>query len=313
MLFNGRLTYHRNKHSTEHDVLAQMEQAGKYIPFESFGSYALRQARVAERDRDYVTALYRWLLHTPKDIAIDDTGATIRRVLGKIFAGQAVVQASATVEAVLERLWRTHRTPDKYDILSAMLKRFEKCLVEVLAEKDSPHFEYLGFRTRNMILLVDNHRGDTQSAENYADKQRKIEQELVADPELFHLVLDFKIHEIEMLINKMELEDALQKAENYHELIQGYKAVWELITERSATNFARSKISIKAEMSLLRCLLLCANDSTESVQEKSILTTMATWLTTLEQTVSSPTDISRLSIDPAIKYFTRDVASGILS
>lgn len=303
--FVANLTYHRKRLATEHEFLGQLEKTGKYIPFESFGSYALRQARVAERDCDYVTALYRWLLHAPKDGATDDTGDAMRRVLGKVFAGQAVVQASATVEAVLERLWRTHRAPDKYDILSAMLKRFEDSLVMVLAEKDLPRFAYLPFRTRNMILLVDNHRGDTQSAESYAGKQREVEQELMADPELFHLVLDFKIHEIEMLVNKMELDDALQKAKNYHELIQGYKAVWELITERSAIDFARSKISIKAEMGLLRCHLLCANDSTASVQEKTILPTIAAWFKALEQAVSSPSDISRLN-NYKIMYFLKN-------
>ena len=194
----------------------------------------------------------------------------------------------------MERLWRTHKTPDKFNALSVLLKLFEKKLEDIIAEKGLQRFAHLVFRTRNMILMVDNHRGDTQSAEIRTAKQKVLAQELVANPEFFHLVLDFKAHEIETLVNLMELEAARSKAQAYYELIQSYKSVWELLSEHDVTNFDRSRISIKAQMGFLRCRLLCIGRSaTES--DKSIISDVPACLEALKQVVDSPADISRLN------------------
>jgi hypothetical protein len=241
----------------------------------------------------------------PKSDTKNDISPAIRRILSKVFANQATVQLQATVEAVLERLWRTHRTPDQYNILSLMLKCFEEELEKILVENNLQRFAYLAFRTRNMILMVDNHRGDTQSAEIYASKQKDLALELIANPEFFHLVLDFKVHEIEILVNQMNLEAALKRAIAYHDLIQSYKTVWELITEYATADFSRSKISIKAEMGLLRCHLLCATGPIESRLEKSPLLNMAAWIEMLEQVVDSPPDISRLN-NYKVMYFLKN-------
>jgi len=249
-----------------------------------------------------VTALFRWLLHTSKE-GVDKNliAASISRILGKVFASQTAAQPHATVEAVLERLWRTNRTPDRYESLSEMLKCFEENLTQVLIENNLSRFAYLAFRTRNMILMVDNHRGDTESAEFYSAKQRVLVQDLVSNPELFHLVLDFKTLETESLINLMDFKSALKKAHEYHNLIQGYKAVWELITEQPANDFGRSKISIKAEMGLLRCQLL---DITGPIKENSDFFNMMTRFETLEKTLDSPPDISRLN-NYKVMYFIK--------
>jgi hypothetical protein len=182
-----------------------------------------------------------------------------------------------------------------------MLKYFEKNFEQVLTENNLRRFAHLAFRVRNMILMVDNHRGDTQGAEIYANKQKKLVQELVANPEFFHLVLDFKTLEIETLVNRMELEDALKQAKAYHDLIQSYKAVWELIAEHAVADFARSKISIRAEMGLLRCHLLCV----KAIPVKSALSNMAAWIETLEQVVDSPSDRNRLN-NYKVMYFLKN-------
>ena len=257
--------------------------------------YELRQAKVAERDGDYVIALYRWLSHATKGDDENKIGGEVCRIIGKVFAKQALVQPRATIEAVLERLWRTHKTPDKYSSLSTMLKLFEASLNQVLAEKNWYRFAHLTFRARNMILMVDNHLGDTQAAEIYINKQNQQVNRLEADPELFHLVLDFKAHEIETMVNLMAFEAALQKAKAYYGLIQSYKAMWELFTEQAATDFVRSKISIKAEMTLIRCTLLHENNPLEPSARSSILSDTQARLNALAEIVDSPSDISRLS------------------
>lgn len=299
--FIANLTYHQKRRAADDELLSHLEQTGKYLQFESFGNYELRQAKVAERDHDYVSALYRWLLQSLKNDEGGEASTAICRVLRRVFANQTSVQPHATVEAVLERLWRTHRTPDKFTALAAMLKLFEKTLEEVITEKSLQRFAYLIFRTRNMILMVDNHRGDTQSADMYTGKQKVLAQELVANPELFHLVLDFKAHEIETLINRMELESALSIAQKYYELIQSYKTVWELLSEHSDAIFSRSKTSIKAEMGLLRCQLLCIGCS---APDNSTLANMPAWFEALEQVVASPSDISRLN-NYRVLYFLK--------
>ncbi len=59
--FLANLNYH-NKKKVEKSYLNELAAQGKYSLFESFGGYEIRRANIAERDNDYVLALYRWIV-----------------------------------------------------------------------------------------------------------------------------------------------------------------------------------------------------------------------------------------------------------
>jgi hypothetical protein len=59
--FLANLNYH-NRKNNEKNFLEALRQEGKYSLFESFGNFDVRRAHVAERNKDYVLALYRWIV-----------------------------------------------------------------------------------------------------------------------------------------------------------------------------------------------------------------------------------------------------------
>lgn len=286
--FIANLNYH-NRKVTEKKYLEELENAGKYSLFESFGGYEIRRANVAERDGDYVLALYRWLIIDFKEIDKVRSKNSIHRLFFKIFNNRGTSGYIISFEAVIERLWRNYNSADKYKDLSAILKIFESLFIEYINSQDN-NYKGLLFRLRNLMLIVENHLANTSGGLTISGQQNLELMKLYSNPEYFQMILDFKIIEIEIYINSLDVQQALILADKYYQMIDNFKQVWKLmVDEESLEQFEYSRANVKAEMTLLRCNVLCMGLGTISAHD------MATnKITHLQNILVNKADISRL-------------------
>lgn len=288
--FVANLNYHNRKES-EKTYLATLAKEGKYSLFESFGGYEIRRANIAERDKDFVLSLYRWIIIYGKGANDVQAKEAIDRLLYKIFNKRGTSGQNATFEAIVERLWRNHNGIDQYNNLSSMLRLFDIEFEDYLDKNNLQNYINLLFRLRNMILLVENHTGNIDKASLIAAKQNNMISRLASNPENFHMILDFKIHEIELSINSLELEKALTQANDYYSMVQNYKEIWKLlIEEEEVSSFEASRASIKAEMALIRCETL----SNKIHDENSLLQKLHNFKN-VKKLLSNNMDLSRLN------------------
>lgn len=255
--FLANINYH-NKRNLEKKLLNNLTILGKYSLFESFGGFEARRANVSERDGDYVLALYRWMHISLKTKPPKNITNSIQRLLLKLFNNQGTSGHMASFNALLERLWRSKNYIDKYKNLSKILGFFEQELLIFLELNDrAKHYENIVFRLRNMMLIVENHIGNTEKSLVIVEQQNSIIDILASNPEYFQMILDFKIYEIELLVNSLKIEQALETSQEYYNLVQNYKDVWKLLIDKDDLDiFDKSRINIKAEMTLLRCKIL---------------------------------------------------------
>jgi len=288
--FIANLNYH-NRKEHEKKYLTSLSKEGKFSLFESFGGYEVRRANIAERDNDYVLALYRWIVIYSKGSHNDQAEEAIVRLLYKVFTQRGTSGQNATFEALIEHLWRNNNKINQYKSLSYMLSLFDKKFEEFLEENSLQKYINLLFRLRNMTLLVENHIGDVDKANSIAVKQNSLITKLASNPENFQMILDFKIHEIELSINSLELNKALDKANNYYRMVQNYKEIWKLlIEEEEISSFEESRASIKAKMALMRCETL----SNEIYDESSVQQKLQNF-ENLKEVLTSKMDLSRLN------------------
>ena len=284
--FIANLNYH-NRKQHEKKYLTNLSKQGKFSSFESFGGYEIRRANIAERDQDYILALYRWITIYSKKSNTEQSQKAMERLFDKVFNNRGTSGQNATFEALIERLWRNNNNIDEYTNLSLMLSFFDEELEKYLIANDLMKYKNILFRVRNMILLVENHRGDIDRAKLVLKKQNDMIGSLASNPENFQMILDFKIHEIELLINSLKLDDALIEANKYYVMIENYKEVWKLLIETEKLNdFENSRASIKAKMTLIRC---------EIISNKKPLLLKEEDFRDLEKVLSNSLDISRLN------------------
>lgn len=297
--FIANLNYH-NRKEHEKEYLSSLSKEGKFSLFESFGGHEARRANISERDKDYVLALYRWIVIYSKGSHDEQAEEAIARLLYKVFTQRGTSGQNATFEALIERLWRNNNKINQYKSLSSMLSLFDKKFEEFLEENSLPKYINLLFRLRNMTLLVENHIGDVDKSSLIAVKQNSVITKLASNPENFQMILDFKIHEIELSINSLELDKALDKANNYYTMVQNYKEIWKLlIEEEEILSFEESRASIKAEMVLIRCETLSSSKIIANDIEKLERFNL------LERLLTHPMDISRLN-NYKIMFFLKE-------
>ncbi len=255
--FLANINYHNRKY-LEKNLLSSLSKLGKYSFFESFGGFEIRRANVAERDGDYVLALYRWIVISSKTSLSTGAMHSVQRLIFKLFNHQGTSGHIASFNALLERLWRSKNDNDKYRILSKMLVFFEKeLLIFFKLNSDNKDYKNIIFRLRNMMLIVENHIGNTEKSLLITEQQNAIIDILASNPEYFQMILDFKIYEIELLINSLKIEKALLMSQEYYNLVQNYKDVWRLLIDKDDLDmFDKSRANIKSEMTLLRCKIL---------------------------------------------------------
>jgi hypothetical protein len=249
--FVANLTY--NRHRPESGALfdALIEQDRLRV-FEGLGGYAERRARISERDGDLAVALARWAL-------LDCAGATDceeRRAHGLLrlwrrVLGTGTTGPMATLEAALERLWRTHKAPEDHPLLAAALARIETGLH---AAGGPPPLHY---RLHNLMHQVANQMGDLPSAERVMAAQSALTATVATDPSLFHLLLDAQVFSALTEELRLDFAAAERAARDHVRLTEQYGAVWELLgAAPGPVGFAGSRLWLKARMTLIRALLL---------------------------------------------------------
>ncbi len=253
--FLANLTYHNQKEN-EKEYFVKLVEKNKYTNFESFGDFETRRANISERDKDYVLALYRWLKIIQKISLDENSTVIIQRILNKLFNNKGTTGSYISFEALIERLWRNHNKSSQYNELIKILKILEEQLIVFFDNNLAINFKPYLFRIRNLMLIVYNHLGNTEDAIELTIKQNKSLSSLVANPEYFDLVLNFKSIEIEIYVNCLEFDKALNLSNNYNKTIHTYKEIWELMVEDNSKEFEKSRAFIKSQMIKFRIELL---------------------------------------------------------
>ena len=287
--FIANLTYN-NRNKNEIELFNEFKEQGKYSLFESFGGFEVRRANIAERDHDYVLSLYRWLVLSAKKDTKNPAHIATQRLLENIFKKRGTSGHRASLDALIERLWRNHNTPDLYQKLSEILHFFEKQLEEFFLHSTILQEDII-FRLRNFIMMLENHIGDSSRLNALVDNQNSNIKKLASNPEHFQMILDFKIHEIETCVNNLALQKAYALAQQYEDTIKNYKECWKLLIEEDELNsFDNSRANIKAEMILIRAQVLASgfevNSLTKNIDDK---------VNAISQLITHSHDISRLN------------------
>lgn len=267
--FLANLTYH-NRKENEQKYFAELESKNKYTNFESFGDFESRKASIAQRDGDYVLSLYRWLKILNNNPTQEEPNLAINSILEKFFSKKGTTGSYIAFEALVERLWRNNNKPHQYQELSNILRIFEYRLSIFFAQNCISDFEQYLFRLRNLMLIVENHLGNTNLALDIAKKQNESLIKIATNPENFDLVLNFKSIEVEIYVNDLDLKKALELSSKYSNTIETFKEVWALMVDENDDGFEHSRACIKAKMIQFRIELL--NNSTKieinSIEDK---------------------------------------------
>ena len=249
--FIANLTY--NRHRPESGVLFNALIAQDRLRlFQGLGGYAERRARISERDGDLAVALGRWALldcASEADCEGRRSDALVR--LWRRVLNIGTTGPTATLEAVLERLWRTHKAPQTYPLLAAALVRIEAGLLAA----DGP--ASLLYRLHNLMHQVAIQIGDLPTAERVMDAQSVLAPALASDPSLLHLLLDAQVFRALTEELRLDFAAAVRHARDHLRLTEQYGALWELLDSTPGPEgFAHSRLSLKARMTLVRALLL---------------------------------------------------------
>ena len=278
--FLANLSY--NQHQVESkDLFESLENDGKIQQFEGLGEYAERRARIAERDGDLVTSLARWSAIHPKDGVQAHLESSMVRIWKRVL-GRGSNGPVATLEAVLERLWRQHKNnPVSYPDLLVQLSRLEITLLTAHGASQ------LVYRVRNFIHMVANQIGDIATADKITNLQNEMKEKIASDPSQIHLILDTQLLRIITEEVRLDFEAAVKYAREHCEFVEQYRMLWELFRgEQSSGGFTQSRLWVKAQMTLLRTLLLAGLDGER--QEIGVL------LLSLTSEKLSGSDLSRL-------------------
>ena len=287
--FIANLTYN-NRNQNEKELFDTLRKQNKYSLFESFGGYEVRRAHIAERDKDYVLALYRWLVLSLKKKDRDTAHKATQRLFKKVFAQRGTSGHRTAFEALLERLWRNYNSPHLYQELSSILSFLEDGLEIFFSESQNMQNAII-FRIRNFTMMLENHIGNAKRLNTLVEKQNGNIEQLASSPEYFNMILDFKTNEIETKINNLELEKGYALSKKYTEMIKNYKECWKLLTEQDELNlFDSSRVNIKSEMILIRSEVLSSGIAhqrlTDNIDER---------VNDISKLISHPLDISRLN------------------
>lgn len=106
------------------------------------------------------------------------------------------------------------------------------------------------------MIIVENHLGNTYNALSIAEEQNKILNKIAVNPEHFDLVLNFKSNEVEIYVNDLNFEKALELSTNYLNTVDTFKEVWGLMVDNKDNGFDKSRSYIKAQMIQFRIELL---------------------------------------------------------
>jgi len=201
--------------------------------------------------------VYRWIIIAHNQPDNEKAKSAIQRLLFKIFNNRGTSGQTITFEALLERLWRSFNSIEKFQDLAKILLLLESELLQYRNNNSGSKLQSYLFRLRNLMLIIANHLGNTDKASKLSNLQNAVIPQLASNPEYFQMILNFKTSEIEFFVNSLDISKALSLAQKYSKMIENYKDVWQLLVEQEdLSGFDSSRANIKSEMSLLRCNVL---------------------------------------------------------
>jgi len=269
--FVANLTYH-NKKKLEGQFLENLQARGIYSAYEAFGSTQERRAKIAERDKDYSLALYRWLCIGQKENLRQQVTKRIQHLLGVVILGRKELNAHTAFEALLDRIWRQHAAFGFQTSLLELLESLQAHLLSFFDGHDLERTNIFLFRLRNLILVMQNHLGLEKKALDTIASQASAQQKLMLDPRNIQAVLDFQVNRAETFLNGLNYEEALCAARTHKDLIQQYRSVWQLLVEEENTDdFDSSRISVRADMLFLRVNTLCPWTTPDTLEKMLFL------------------------------------------
>lgn len=246
-------------------IIEKFKKTGLLSEFQSFGEYQERRARVAQRDGNFIDAIRRWAYI---DYKTDEEKKQQAKILTQLFDHIITLGTAgprSTLDAIIEHIWRDEELKGKYGAIYLILQRLEVALIQSYKKNQSPLFVPLLFRVQNFMHFVANKIGNTSQARKLIDLKKQLESQIALSPEFFPLILDSQLYEIDTAENALLLSDCLTLAKSHYSLVQQYKECWELLlNDNAAYGFNSSRISIKAEMTLLRSQILVGD--TEEVR-----------------------------------------------
>lgn len=247
--FVANLTY--NRHRPESGAMFnELVEKGRLRLFEGLGGYAERRARIAERDGDLAAALTRWALLDADAESNDGRETDLQRLWQRVLAS-GTTGPMATLDAVLEQLWRANKSPANHPPLAIALRRLEAALQ---ATKVPPPLLY---RLRNLMHQVANQMGDLPTAERIMAAQQDLAVSVADDPSKFHLILDGQVFRALTDELRLDFDAARRHARDHLRLVEQYGTVWELLDGTPGqAGFRSSRLWLKAQMTLARALLL---------------------------------------------------------
>ena len=270
--FVANLVYNqkRTDSATLINEMARRRGAGQLSIFEAFGGYEERRARIAERDGDYITALYRWAVIKPgNDKAKQAQQEAICRLCYRIIRDTGSIGPRASIEALIERFQRTnnsaHQLPT-FSQLCAAIRSVETPFAEIVSTEGHQYLPLL-FRLRNYLLLNLNHWGDGIEAQRVQTLQEQVLPKLMLNPDNFALILDYQALRVETAVNNLDFKLALEQAQQHQSLLSAYKICWELLNEQNSTvaaaatstietSFEASRTNVRAVSNVIRCQIL---------------------------------------------------------
>lgn len=241
----------------ESTLLANLKKVGLLSEFQSFGEYQERRARIAERDGNFIDAIRRWAYIDYKtDEDIKQQAEILTQLFDRIITFGTVGPRS-TLDAIIEHIWRDKELKGKFGEIYQISRRLEAALNQSYQKNQSSQFVPLLFRIQNFMHFVANKIGDISKARRLIDLKKQLESPIALSPEFFPLILDSQLYEIDTAENALLLLDCLALAKSHYSLVQQYRECWELlINDNTTQGFNSSRISIRAEMTLIRSQIL---------------------------------------------------------
>jgi hypothetical protein len=255
--FAANLIYNR-RFPESGSLVDRWEREGHLRVFASLGGYAERRARVAERDGDLPTALFRWSL-LPRNTS--GRMQEMTRLWERILRETGTSGPGYGLGIILERL---HRTPDFSDAeRMACLSELEVALLAVdKAGELSSWLPPLRIRLANYRLLCANRAGDSRVARQVWSDLQPLLESMAPDPDVFTDVLNAYARSVEAALNELDAQEALRRAERYEQIVDTWRSVWELLhadvhlSEVDAgRHFDSSREAVRARAVVLRAKL----------------------------------------------------------
>lgn len=249
--FISNIIYNRNR-TEDRNIIDNLIRTNFLKIFVSCGNFDERRARIATRDKQYTTALSRWLeLASTKNNG--NVICEIKSIIFELIGKPNVKLLEATIEGVIERIWRQYSEEKKYSNIYKILSPIVEILRDIIDSGGNKYSNLhpITFRLNNILLQCFNHTGNTSGAENLTLQQNTALLKIYDDPGNISMIMDYYLYEIDYLFNDFKLINCFDKSLKYFEFAKNYFDLWEMI-KGDPFEYKKSRLYVRAEMNLIK-------------------------------------------------------------